>query len=117
MPPRSVKLCNVHWSAGIKKFGSPSVRNVNKHSCGDRGDISTSPPYRVLNYCRIFTELCETFLEVMVRSPGQGMGDLRSLELLLICTGHPQYEVRPPLEFLLEPKERARRVIERFPGQ
>ncbi|TSM20247.1 Transportin-3 [Bagarius yarrelli] len=47
----------------------------------------------VLNYCRIFTELCETFLEITVRSPGQGMGDLRPLELLLICAGHPQYEV------------------------
>lgn len=49
---------------------------------------------RVLNYCRIFTELCETFLETTVRSPGQGMGDLRTLELLLICAGHPQYEVK-----------------------
>lgn len=49
---------------------------------------------RVLNYCRIFTELCETFLETTVRSPGQGMGDLRTLELLLICAGHPQYEVQ-----------------------
>ncbi|KAK1169089.1 transportin-3 isoform X2 [Acipenser oxyrinchus oxyrinchus] len=48
---------------------------------------------KVLNYCRIFTELCETFLETIVRSPGQGMGDLRTLELLLICAGHPQYEV------------------------
>ncbi|KAM9705082.1 transportin-3 isoform 1-T1 [Menidia menidia] len=48
---------------------------------------------KVLNYCRIFTELCETFLETTVRSPGQGMGDLRTLELLLICAGHPQYEV------------------------
>lgn len=48
----------------------------------------------MLNYCRIFTELCETFLETTVRSPGQGMGDLRTLELLLICAGHPQYEVR-----------------------
>lgn len=46
-----------------------------------------------MNYCRIFTELCETFLETTVRSPGQGMGDLRTLELLLICAGHPQYEV------------------------
>lgn len=46
----------------------------------------------MLNYCRIFTELCETFLEMTVRSPGQGMGDLRTLELLLICAGHPQYE-------------------------
>lgn len=49
---------------------------------------------RVLNYCRVFTELCETFLETTVRSPGQGMGDLRTLELLLICAGHPQYEVQ-----------------------
>lgn len=50
----------------------------------------------MLNYCRIFTELCETFLETTVRSPGQGMGDLRTLELLLICAGHPQYEVGKP---------------------
>lgn len=49
--------------------------------------------HRVLNYCRIFTELCETFLEMTVRTPGQGMGDLRTLEMLLICAGHPQYEV------------------------
>lgn len=49
--------------------------------------------HRVLNYCRIFTELCETFMEITVRSPGQGMGDLRTLELLLICAGHSQYEV------------------------
>ncbi|XP_028670547.1 transportin-3 isoform X2 [Erpetoichthys calabaricus] len=48
---------------------------------------------KVLNYCRIFTELCETFLEAIVRNPGQGMGNLRTLELLLICAGHPQYEV------------------------
>ncbi|KAG9335458.1 hypothetical protein JZ751_004587, partial [Albula glossodonta] len=54
---------------------------------------SLHPPPRVLNYCRIFTELCETFLETIVRNPGQGMGDLRTLELLLICAGHPQYEV------------------------
>lgn len=47
----------------------------------------------MLNYCRIFTELCETFLEMTVRTPGQGMGDLRTLEMLLICAGHPQYEV------------------------
>uniref|UniRef100_A0A8C0XUR5 Transportin-3 n=1 Tax=Castor canadensis TaxID=51338 RepID=A0A8C0XUR5_CASCN len=47
----------------------------------------------VLNYCRIFTELCETFLEKIVCTPGQGLGDLRTLELLLICAGHPQYEV------------------------
>jgi hypothetical protein len=55
--------------------------------------VSSPFVLRVLNYCRIFTELCETFLETTVRSPGQGMGDLRTLELLLICAGHPQYEV------------------------
>lgn len=48
---------------------------------------------KVLNYCRIFTELCETFLEKIVSTPNQGLGDLRTLELLLICAGHPQYEV------------------------
>ncbi|XP_064417249.1 transportin-3 isoform X2 [Latimeria chalumnae] len=48
---------------------------------------------KVLNYCRIFTELCETFLEPIVTTPGQGLGELRTLELLLICAGHPQYEV------------------------
>lgn len=57
---------------------------------------------RVLNYCRIFTELCETFLETTVRSPGQGMGDLRTLELLLICAGHPQYEVWPAVKVTTE---------------
>ncbi|OPJ87017.1 transportin-3 [Patagioenas fasciata monilis] len=49
---------------------------------------------KVLNYCRVFTELCETFLDKIVCTPGQGLGDLRTLELLLICAGHPQYEVR-----------------------
>ncbi|KAL2303317.1 hypothetical protein Nmel_010787, partial [Mimus melanotis] len=48
---------------------------------------------KVLNYCRVFTELCETFLDKIVCTPGQGLGDLRTLELLLICAGHPQYEV------------------------
>ncbi|XP_075455373.1 transportin-3 isoform X2 [Ascaphus truei] len=48
---------------------------------------------KVLNYCRIFTELCETFLEKIVSTPGRDLGDLRTLELLLICAGHTQYEV------------------------
>lgn len=55
----------------------------------------------MLNYCRIFTELCETFLETTVRSPGHGMGDLRTLELLLICAGHPQYEVHGLVRLVL----------------
>ncbi|NXD88432.1 TNPO3 protein, partial [Halcyon senegalensis] len=57
------------------------------------GLVFLFPSPRVLNYCRVFTELCETFLDKIVCTPGQGLGDLRTLELLLICAGHPQYEV------------------------
>ena len=46
-----------------------------------------------LNYCRIFTELAESFIDMIVLSPNQGFGDLRTLELLLTCAGHHQYEV------------------------
>ncbi|XP_074655394.1 transportin-3-like isoform X2 [Tubulanus polymorphus] len=46
-----------------------------------------------LNYCRIFTEMAESFLEVIARHPNQGLGDLRLVELVLTCVGHHQYEV------------------------
>ncbi|XP_077999883.1 transportin-3-like [Glandiceps talaboti] len=46
-----------------------------------------------INFCRIFTELAESFLEVMIKMPGQGLGSLASLDLLLTCVGHHQYEV------------------------
>ncbi|GAB6030207.1 Transportin-3 [Chamberlinius hualienensis] len=46
-----------------------------------------------INYCRIFTELVEALLEVVVNLPGQGFGDLRVLDLLLTCIGHHDYEV------------------------
>lgn len=71
----------------------PRCRLDSRH----RSHVRLTSVLRVLNYCRIFTELCETFLETTVRSPGHGMGDLRTLELLLICAGHPQYEVRAAL--------------------
>ncbi|XP_048376990.1 transportin-3-like isoform X1 [Stegostoma tigrinum] len=48
---------------------------------------------KALNYCRIFTELAETLLEMVIRSPGQGLGDLKTLNLILNCVGHEQYEV------------------------
>lgn len=48
---------------------------------------------KVLNYCRMFTELCETFLDQIVTSPDQGLGNFASLRLLLVCAGHSQYEV------------------------
>ncbi|KAK3585736.1 hypothetical protein CHS0354_020305 [Potamilus streckersoni] len=46
-----------------------------------------------LNYCRIFTEMAESFLDVIVSTPNQGLGDFKILELLLMCIGHHQYEV------------------------
>ncbi|KAK3097484.1 hypothetical protein FSP39_010037 [Pinctada imbricata] len=46
-----------------------------------------------INYCRVFTELAESLLEVMVTAPNHGLGDLTILELLLTCVGHHLYEV------------------------
>ncbi|XP_006826075.1 transportin-3-like [Saccoglossus kowalevskii] len=46
-----------------------------------------------INFCRIFTELAESFLECIIKMPGQGIGSLASLDLLLTCVGHHQYEV------------------------
>ncbi|XP_064628883.1 transportin-3-like [Lineus longissimus] len=46
-----------------------------------------------INYCRIFTEMGESFLETIAYQPNQGLGDLRTVELILTCVGHHQYEV------------------------
>ncbi|ESO89343.1 hypothetical protein LOTGIDRAFT_177445 [Lottia gigantea] len=46
-----------------------------------------------INYCRVFTELAEAFLNAIVSSPNQGLGDFRILELILTCIGHHLYEV------------------------
>uniref|UniRef100_A0A8C1HUF8 Transportin 3 n=1 Tax=Cyprinus carpio carpio TaxID=630221 RepID=A0A8C1HUF8_CYPCA len=78
----------VHMSLAMQLFQGVLSLETAYHMAVAREDLD-----KVLNYCRIFTELCETFLEMTVRTPGQGMGDLRILELLLICAGHPQYEV------------------------
>lgn len=48
---------------------------------------------RALNLCRIFTELGESFLHVLVNSPGKDLGDLRTLTIILTCVKHYQYEV------------------------
>ncbi|XP_071791532.1 transportin-3-like [Asterias amurensis] len=48
---------------------------------------------KAINYSRIFTELAEAFMEVMVETPGQGLGDLSILDAVLTCVGHSQYEV------------------------
>eukprot|EP00057_Strongylocentrotus_purpuratus_P006191 XP_011660665.1 PREDICTED: transportin-3 [Strongylocentrotus purpuratus] len=48
---------------------------------------------KCINYCRIFTELAEAFMEMMVETPNQAFGDLRTLDAVLTCVGHPQSEV------------------------
>uniref|UniRef100_A0A671QMZ0 Transportin-3 n=1 Tax=Sinocyclocheilus anshuiensis TaxID=1608454 RepID=A0A671QMZ0_9TELE len=78
----------VHMPLAMQLFQGVLSLETAYHMAVAREDLD-----KVLNYCRIFTELSETFLEMTVRTPGQGMGDLRTLELLLICAGHPQYEV------------------------
>lgn len=46
-----------------------------------------------VNYCRVFTELAESFLDEMVTNPQVGLGNLQTLDLLLMCVGHHDYEV------------------------
>ncbi|KAG8187901.1 hypothetical protein JTE90_001664 [Oedothorax gibbosus] len=46
-----------------------------------------------VNYCRIFTELAESFLEEMIATPNVGFGNLQTLDLLLICAGHHDFEL------------------------
>lgn len=48
---------------------------------------------KCINYCRIFTELAESLLEVIVASPAQGLGNLLTVDMLLTCVGHHLYEV------------------------
>ncbi|XP_022802202.1 transportin-3-like [Stylophora pistillata] len=48
---------------------------------------------RALNICRVFTEMGESFLPVIVQSPGRSLGDLGTLTIILTCVKHYQYEV------------------------
>ncbi|KAI5624108.1 transportin-3, partial [Silurus asotus] len=84
----AIENVDTHMPLAMQLFQGVLTLETAYHMAVAREDLD-----KVLNYCRIFTELCETFMEITVRTPGQGMGDLRTLELLLICAGHPQYEV------------------------
>lgn len=48
-----------------------------------------------MNYCRLFTELGESFLEKIINnsSPDQMHYSTKALDLVLICVGHHEYEV------------------------
>lgn len=49
-----------------------------------------------MNYCRIFTELAETFLETIVNGSMNGKQHyaIKALDFALVCVGHHDYEVR-----------------------
>ena len=49
-----------------------------------------------MNYCRIFTELAETFLETMVTGcvGGRQHYAIKILDFVLTCVGHHDYEVK-----------------------
>ena len=49
--------------------------------------------FRCIDLCQIFSELAETLAVPLVESPGRGLGDMNTVELLLMCAGHHQYEV------------------------
>ncbi|XP_077325623.1 transportin-3 isoform X3 [Lithobates pipiens] len=84
----AIENVETHINLGTQLFQGVLTLEVAYHMAVAREDMD-----KVLNYCRMFTELCETFLEKIVSTPGHDLGNLRTLELLLICAGHPQYEV------------------------
>lgn len=51
---------------------------------------------KAANYARVFTELAETFLGKIILSTSNGTAHfaMRALELVLMCVGHHDYEVR-----------------------
>lgn len=84
----AIENVEIHMNLGRQLFQGVLTLEPAYHMAVAREDMD-----KVLNYCRMFTELCETFLEKIVSTPGHELGDLRTLDLLLICAGHPQYEV------------------------
>ncbi|KAM3719234.1 Transportin-3 [Dirofilaria immitis] len=48
---------------------------------------------RLQGYARVFCELSESLLECMIQEPGQGLGDFRSIEMLLLLAGYHDYNL------------------------
>ena len=48
---------------------------------------------RALNLCRVFTEMAESFIDYLIFSPNEGLGDFNTLALVLECAKHTDYEV------------------------
>lgn len=51
--------------------------------------------FRAINYCRVFTELAESFLEKIIAgsSPTKPHFAIKIFDLVLTCVGHHDYEV------------------------
>ena len=58
--------------------------------------------FRAHNLSCIFIEMADTFLYHMVHQTTQDLGDLVSLELLLCCASHYDYEVSQPSTLSIE---------------
>lgn len=69
------------------------IRNVYSLVDAYHMSVAQEDQDRSINYCRIFTELAESLLDEIIRTPGEGLGDFRTLDLLLMCLGHYDYEV------------------------
>lgn len=48
---------------------------------------------KAINFCRIFTEMAESFMDYFLYSPNEGLGDFNTLTLVLECAKHQDYEV------------------------
>ncbi|XP_066594283.1 transportin-3 isoform X2 [Prorops nasuta] len=83
----------------------PSVKLQQLQLCLFTSVVALEQPYHLsvahedmeksINYCRLFTELAETFLETMVAGSTGGKQHyaIKILDLTLQCVGHHDYEV------------------------
>ncbi|KAI9585971.1 transportin-3 [Glossina fuscipes] len=55
--------------------------------------VGTEDIDKTMNYCRIFTVLCEAFFFEMLQSDDMPHYSIKGLDLVLICVGHFDYEV------------------------
>lgn len=57
--------------------------------------VATEEQEKSLNYCRIFTELGESFMQNIIASGCQGLEhySIKILDIVLACVGHHDYEV------------------------
>ncbi|XP_050298662.1 transportin-3 [Anthonomus grandis grandis] len=69
--------------------------NILKLEISYHVSVSNEDQSKSIDYCRLFTELGESFLEKIVSSstPGNTHYAIKVLDLVLMCVGHHDYEV------------------------